>query len=105
MDAMKRPDQLLGAGFNALLLPDFTERFSWIVSGPRQIETDTEILVDYGNQFWGPPSVTTLEHAPPVEGIEDQAPPGVSPGTCRRSPQIRREMGPGITGRTIGHNT
>jgi hypothetical protein len=78
-----RSDQPLGDGLNAILLPDPTDCFSWIVSGSRQIEEDTEILVNYGNQFWDthPPPVTTFGHAPPVEDIEDQAPPGASPGT------------------------
>lgn len=77
-----RPDQMQGDGFNAIFLPDPVEGFSWLVSGQRQIAQDTEILIDYGNQFWGyhSPPVPTSTHLPLEEGNEDQAPPGTALG-------------------------
>ena len=48
-----RPDQLAeGKVFNAEFVPDPVEGFSWIQSGPLQILAGTEILVDYGAQYW-----------------------------------------------------
>lgn len=63
-----RPDQpAVGNGFNAIIQPDSLEGFSWIVSGPRQLEEGIEILVDYEDQFWGssrPAIPAALSHAP-----------------------------------------
>lgn len=48
-----RPEQQTGDhSFNDILLPDPTEWFTWLTSGPLHIAADTEILVDYGGSFW-----------------------------------------------------
>jgi hypothetical protein len=46
-----RPDQV-HLEYNALILPDPVEGFSWFYSGAEPISAGEEILADYGNAYW-----------------------------------------------------
>lgn len=52
VNSLTPEQQATGLTFNAQIVADLLEGFSWIQSGKNPIPEGQEILVDYGNSYW-----------------------------------------------------